>query len=43
LSIDIPNPGAGGTLNEKRFAADVAERTHRRIDATWNALLGFGK
>src|SRR5437588_10681920 len=43
VSIDIPNVRAGSALNEKRLAADIAERTHRRINAAGNAFLSCGK
>src|SRR2546421_10460737 len=43
LSIDIPNFRSGSALGEKMLAADIAERAHRRIDASRNAPLGCGK
>src|SRR5260370_6366590 len=43
VSIDVPNCRAGCALDEERFAADVTERAHWRINASRNALLCCGK
>src|SRR2546423_2159014 len=39
LSVDVPNFRTGRALNEKRFAANIAKRADRRINATGNMFL----
>ena len=43
VSIDVPNFRTGRALNEKRFAADIAQRAHWRVNAAGNARLGAGE
>src|SRR4029077_16108632 len=43
LSVDIPNPGASGPLDEKWFATNIAKRAHRRIDSGRNSHLSTSK
>ena len=40
FSIDIPDPRACSALDEKWFAADIAKRTDRRIDAAGSVAFG---
>ena len=37
IAVGIPEIGALGADDEGRLAADSAKRTHRRIDAAWQA------
>jgi hypothetical protein len=43
ISVHVPDFGAAGPVDEKRIAADGAERAHRRIDAAGNIFQRFGK
>ena len=42
-SIDVPNPGAFRSRNEKWFARYVAKRADWGIDAAGDAVLGGGE
>src|SRR5882672_3909818 len=43
ISIDIPNPRTFPARNEKRFAANIAQRAHRRIYAAGDSFLCASK
>ena len=43
ITVDIDNPAAGGTGDERRRAADASVRTDRTVDAAWHVLFRFGK
>jgi len=43
ISIDIPNLRAFSARNEKRLTANIAKRTHWRVNARGNILLRSAK
>ena len=43
LSIDVPDVGPSGAIDEKRLASQTAKGAHGRIDSTGNAQASAGK
>ena len=43
ITVDIDNPAAGGTGDERRCAADTPVRTDRTVDTARHVLFRFGK